>query len=175
MGWKNVKEHYRIDHIVQVRDGIIYIGSSYIHDLITVTIDGQVKQQRGSSNEDINRYLSEMDSDREKLLDLVNAPDAFSASLPVFTYDGGEIIEKQCEAYGWPNVTHDGMLMYENMFSADRNQVIEWAKRESELGVKFANQQIEELRKKITEAESWKAESIADLEKLNRLAVEIER
>jgi len=40
MGWKNLKEHFRIGHIVQCRDGVILIGSGYVSDLIKVSLDG---------------------------------------------------------------------------------------------------------------------------------------
>ena len=53
-------------------------------------------------------------------------------SLPVYTYEGGEIIEHKCEAYGWPNLTDDGQVMYNNKFSSDRNEVVRWAKENAE-------------------------------------------
>jgi len=41
MGWKNVKEHYRIGHSVQVTEQGVCIGSPYVHNLIVVGLDGR--------------------------------------------------------------------------------------------------------------------------------------
>lgn len=43
MSWKNVKEHYRIGHIVQIREGKMRIGSPYVSDLLSVSFDGVVE------------------------------------------------------------------------------------------------------------------------------------
>src|ERR1043166_9084890 len=105
MGWKNVKESYGIVHTVQVTDKGICIGSPYIHDLIVIGLDGAVKKRDyGYGNQDLKRYMQEFDADPDKLKRLVLSDDHFAASVTVFTYDGGEFVEKLCEAPGWPNV-----------------------------------------------------------------------
>lgn len=139
MGWKAVKEHYRIDHDVQVVAGKgICIGSAYVHDLITVSLSGEVRPgrivRRGEPGK-LGRYMDEMDADPAKLRELIEQPDHFERSIQVFTYDGAEIIECACEELGWPNVTHDGRMMYENMFSADRAEVVEWAISNARAGI----------------------------------------
>ena len=45
MGWKNIKEHYRIGHAVQVTDAGICIGSPYIHNIIIIGVDGTLKKR----------------------------------------------------------------------------------------------------------------------------------
>lgn len=171
MSWKNIKDHYRIGHTVQIRDGIIAIGSSYVSDLIRVTLDGKLSWGNlgeCSSNADLIRYYKEMSADLDKLRELVTTPDTFAKSLPVFTWEGGEIIEKQCEEYGYPNVTHDGLLQYENTFSPDRQQVIAWAKEDARDGVKYGMENLEReaerfarYSQRLTEAR----ETLAKLEK----------
>jgi hypothetical protein len=138
MGWKNIKEHYRIKHIVCVTEKGICIGSGYVHDILVIGADGTVANPHefGNGNEDLVRYRSEMQADPAKLRQLIETPDTFARSITVFTYDyNGHIIEKQCEELGWPNVTHDGAIMYENTFSADRAQVVEWAKENTAAAV----------------------------------------
>jgi len=169
MSWKNIKDHYKIGHTVQIREGRICIGSAYISDLICVSFDGQVTWGtlgRSSSNDDLCRYYDEMVADLTKVKQLIDEPDTFTASLPVYTYDGGNIIEKQCEAYGYPNITHDGDLMYENTFSDDKNQVIAWAKRNAFLGVKSWKRNIAEAEKALEEKRGYLAREEADLAKL---------
>lgn len=97
-------------------------------------------------NADLMRYQAEMKGDLETLRRLVQHEDTFDNSIPVFTWRGAEIIEKQCEELGWPNVTHDGEMMYENRFSTDQAKVIAWAKRDARIG-------IEHFERRISEAE----------------------
>ena len=168
MSWKNIKDHYRIGHIVQIREGRIAIGSPYIHDLIRVSFDGTVTWGNlgPSKNDDLARYYSEMTADLRKLKELIDAPDNFTASLPVFTYEGGNIIEKQCEAYSYPHITHDGLLMYENTFSADKAQVVAWAKRNAWCGVKQWKRNIQEAEQALEQKRSELAQDEANLAKL---------
>jgi hypothetical protein len=90
MSWKNIKDHYQIGHIVQIREGKITIGSAYVHDLIRITFDGEVSWgSLGPRHEgDLARYHKEMTADPAKLRELIESEDSFTASLPVFTYDG---------------------------------------------------------------------------------------
>lgn len=167
MGWKNVKEHYRIGHIVQVREGDIVIGSPYVSALIAVSPDGTITKYCDCTNEDLTRYLREFEADPTKLRELVAAPDSFTRSLPVFTYDEGQVIEKQCEEFGWPNITHDGCLMYENTFSHDKMKVVQRAKVNCRAGIKLFRERIIEQRKKLSETEGNLARDEAALAKLD--------
>ncbi len=168
MGWKNIKEHYRIGHIVQIREGRICIGTGYVSDLLTVSFEGKVGVGKLgiSGNEDLQRYHAEMTADPDKLKALLTHPDSFTTSLPVYTYDGGEITEKQCEAYDWPNVTHDGCVQYENTFHADKNVVVGWAKRNAEIAVKYGKENLESAEKELAERRDRLAIQEADLAKL---------
>jgi len=128
MGWKNVKTHYRISHIVQVTPEGICIGSGHLPSLIVIGPDGRLlKRYDDRSNDDLLRYQREIDSDLATLKRQVESPDSFEAAVQVYTYRGGEIVDKLCERPGWPNVTHDGLLMYTNMFSEDRDTAVGWA------------------------------------------------
>lgn len=138
MGWKSIKEHYGIDHAVQVVPGKgICIGSPYVHDLLTITDSGEVIVGKLAlrANDKLSHYKEEMDADPAKLRGLLSRADTFERSITVYTFEGSEIIECACEELGWPNVTHDGRMMYENTFSADRSEVVEWAKSNAAAGV----------------------------------------
>ena len=132
MGWKNVKTHYRIEHIVEISDGLLKIGSSFVPGLIEVHPDGTVKWGKlgESENEELKRYYKEMSADKDLLKKLLNSPDVFLRELPVWFYENGELVEKKCEDYGWPNLTYDGLIMYDNVFFKTRNDAVEKAKRE---------------------------------------------
>lgn len=167
MGWKNVKEHYRIGHIVHITDEGLCVGSPYIHNLIVVSMEGKVTSTREAWNDDLRRYLREFDADPEKLRRLIESQDHVSASVPVYTYEGAKIIEKQCEKPGWPNVTHDGCLMYDNTFSENRDTIVERAKRDAASGVSLGERRVSQLRDELAEAERGLAQDRADLVVLN--------
>jgi hypothetical protein len=166
MGWKSIKEHYRVGHSVQVTEQGICIGSPYIHDLIVIGLDGTIKKHSESGNEDLVRYMREFRADPEKLKSLAQAEDIFERSISVYTYDMGTIIEKQCEEPGWPNTTHDGEMMYSNTYSTDRAQVAKWAKQDLEAGIRLLTDGIARDRQKIAEREADLAEYEAALAKL---------
>lgn len=166
MGWKSVKDHYGIKHQVCITPEGICIGSAYIHDIIVINLDGTIKKRYDRENEDLCRYQREMDADLEKLRQLIQAPDTFTVSIPVYTYEGGEIIEKQCEALGYPNVTHDGEMMYENRFSADKEEVTVWAKESATSRIQFWQEQIEEAEKRLAKC---RAGLMAETMNLSRL------
>jgi hypothetical protein len=172
MGWKNVKEHYQIKHQVAVYDGEgICIGSPLCHDLII--IDRWRKTVKHTmtlrGNEDLERYWDEMHADMGLLKDLVASPDIFEKSVMVYTYEGGDILEKFCEEPGWPNVTHDGDMMYENMFSTDRDYIVERARKNAEAKVELGRESLAQLETQLAEKRAWLEKAAADLEKLNAL------
>ncbi len=169
MSWKNVKEHYRIKHQVHVTNEGICIGSPYVHNLIVIGLDGVLKKRReGSGNADLTRYQAEMDADPAMLKQLVMAEDSFDGpGLPVFTYDGGRILEKRCDAYGWPNVTRDGCLMYENTFSSDKATVVGWAKRNASAVVAQLQRRVAEEEQTLQKVRDWLTKEEASLTKLN--------
>jgi len=163
MGWKTLKQHFGITHQVTVEKDCINIGSGYVHDLVVIN----TKTGRAVENSTFSSFLNEhypelKNSPEDKILELISAEDVFLNSLPVYTYtNDGEILEKQCEEFGYPNVTHDGLIMYENTFSEDKNKIIERAKGELEIAVKWAEEGIikakNELAQKHTELDLYKA------------------
>lgn len=167
MSWKNVKEHYGIVHQVQVTDDGICIGSPYVHNIIVIDGEGRIaKEDDRTLNQDLQRYLSDMKADPDKLKQLIDAPDIFAASLPVFTYKGAEIIEKQCEQLGWPNVTHDGQMMYQNMFFADRESALAAARTNCEAAIMLRRMELADQRERLDRIAARLDQLLADAEKL---------
>jgi hypothetical protein len=167
MGWKAVRDHYRIMHDVQVTSAGICIGTGFVHDIIVISLDrGEVVRRWGSGGGEIGRYLDEMDADPFKLAELVVQADIFERSIPVFTYEGGDVIEKQCEELGYPNVTHDGCMQYENTFSPDPGLVRIWAIDSAKAGIKWMAEAVENARRDLDERTDRLNQRKADLEKL---------
>lgn len=157
MGWKAIKEHYAIEHLVQVTSNGICIGSGYVHNLITITATGDLALskivRRGDGQ--LGRYIDDMEADLGQLRALIKKPDTFERSIPVYTYEGADIIECACEELDWPNVTHDGRMMYENTFSADRAQVVEWAIADARAGIENWSQIVDERQKDLEQAQAF--------------------
>lgn len=168
MGWKRLKEHYRIVHRIQVSEGRICIGSDLCHNLIVLSMDGEILKERDwTTNEDLQRYITEFKTDRDTLRRVISEPDVFEQSIPVYTYSGGEIVLKQCEKLGWPNLTHDGDLMYANTYSQDIRFIVTIAKRNALAGIESTKGHIEETRTRLATQEGYLAEYQRDIAMLN--------
>lgn len=169
MGFKTVKEQFRIRHSVHVTEDGICIGSPYISDLIVVGLDGRLKKrhERDGSNDELDRYMREFDADPAKLQQAVAAQDTFTKSLPVYTWSGGEIVETKCEKYGWPNTTHEGRMMYENSFLKSKADAVKAAKKDAACGVKWRREAVEQAEKELAKQRAELARCEADLAKLN--------
>ena len=133
MGWKALKDHYKIKNIVQVRNGAICIGNAHIPDVIIITESGPKWSDRRvpTGYPDLRGYFSDIVADLSVMQDLMNMPDRFDNSLPVFTYIDADVIELRCESYGWPNCTHDGQCMYDNKFFESRISAISACKKDA--------------------------------------------
>jgi hypothetical protein len=169
MGFKALKQFYRIGHSVHVTDEGICIGSPYVHNLIVIGLDGVLKKRhdREGSNDDLDRYMREFDEDPVRLKRIVAAPDAFDRSLPVFTWKGGEIVEAACEEYGWPNVTHQGRMMYENTFFKEKADAVRAAKEDAAAGVKWRLEAVARSERELADQRRELDLSEANLAKLN--------
>lgn len=143
MGWKTLKERYNIEHIVQLRADSICIGSSLIYDLIKVNPKtGKLRLNESFYSKSKDEYPALVNASPEDILDALNASDMFSSDLVVYSYDDSGVTEHLCEEYGYPNVTHDGHLMFENRFTTDRTQAIKWAMKDALAGVKTLGRQV---------------------------------
>jgi len=169
MGWKAVRDHYRIDHIVQVTSDGICIGSPYVHDIIVVKDGKRVHSDYGvrrNLNGELGRIVKEMDADAPKLAELAATEDTFERSIPVYTYEGGSILEKQCEELGYPNVTHDGLIQYENTFSPDAGLVLTWAIDSAKAGVEWRREAVTHAEQMLADAKVSLAQREEDLRQL---------
>ncbi len=170
MGWKAIKEQYQIKHNVHVAEEGICIGSDCLPKIMIIDREGCLVSRDTWSRGDLKRYEVEMDADPALLKRLAATADSFSNAITVYTYNGATIIEKQCETLGWPNVTHDGCLMHENMFSTDRNEVLRWAKRSAARSVKFREQLLKDAEQALFDARSRLAQAEADVASLSEEA-----
>ncbi len=175
MGWKSVKDYYRILHNVAVYpEKGICIGSPYIHDIIIITEDGRIARAWGGPHRgEIARYLKEMAADPAKLAELVAQPDTFERSIPVYTYEGAEIVECACEELGWPNVTHDRRMMHDNTFSADRDQVVKWAAKNARARISAREEHFQQAESRLAETKGYLDEARDQLAAFEAMEAEV--
>ena len=136
MGIKKLKEEFDIQHIVQVsmNNGDIFIGSGYVHDLITIKKDYDIKWSSilsgGGKLENLrDRLISAKENG--KLQEVLDSEDIFNNLKVVFTSKNGKVIKKWCEEFGYPNTTTDGELIYDNTFFQTRQEALKFGKKEA--------------------------------------------
>ena len=168
MGWKRVKDHYQIGYLVHANDkGEVIIGSFHIPRAIIISRNGRITVlYEPSKNSEMALLIERLSAEPEVLAALVQDEDSFAVNLPVYTYRGGALVELKCEALGYPNVTHDGQIQYENTHSADISQVVRWAKECALLRRKSLVEQRARLARKLAEADVEIAAAAADIERL---------
>jgi hypothetical protein len=167
MGWKAIKETFDIGHAVTVSHGKIFIGSMYVHDLATIDLQtGKLLEHQTFQDFVRKAYPKLSEAKPEEILKLIQTPDEFTASIVVYTYEGGSIVEKVCETPGWPNVTHDGEMMYENTFSTDKATVIGWAKRNAAAAVKMTKENVVRAEEELKRVQKSLAVYLANAAKL---------
>lgn len=159
MGWKALKDKFRIRHIVSVTEKGVCIGSGYVLDLAVIEVGtGAIKENLAFPGFISNEYPSLSAASPAEILELINAPDSFEGSIPVYTYEGSQILEKYCEAPGWPNVTHDGCLMYENNFFDNRAAAVAAARLEAGHLLAWASRQVQEAHAELAKRQAQVSE-----------------
>lgn len=160
MGWKTVKQYFDIKHIVHMKDDCLCIGSSYNTEIIKVTKDGNfIKRYTDDkwfmNNLDLIRYENDIERYSELFKQLIDAKDSFDDDIEVFTYDKDyNIIKKYCEKTGYPNITHDGELMYDGAFFTTEEELINHMIDELRRSTKFLQGRIADLLKSVSDSEN---------------------
>ena len=122
MGVLSLQKEYDIKHSVakfnekKYGGEVICIGSAYIHDIIVISMQGEIiKRYDNSSHGNLSRYMLEFESDPDKLKRIVTQEDDFSDfTTTVYITDHNRIRKEFCKEFGWPNITSSGELMYDN-------------------------------------------------------------
>lgn len=152
MGWKALKETLGTDHHIQVTSKGVCIGSGSIYELAVIDPDtGKVRENSTFKGALQSKCPKLLELWPEEIMRLLAKPDHFERSIPVYTYRGGDIIEKQCEQPGWPNNTHDGDMMFENTYSTDKGQVVAWAKRNASAEIDYLEERVANLTRELAQ------------------------
>jgi len=154
MGWKLLKQYFEIKHIVQVEDGQIKIGSGYVSDLALIDMKtGKLTRKLGWERS-LEEYGALLNASPEEILALLNEPDQFERSLPVYIVSDAKVIEETCEVFGYPNLTHSGRLMYENTTFLEREKADQYVLKSLGYRIKTWSERKEQLSDEIAAIEA---------------------
>lgn len=169
MGFKAFKEHFGIEgHIVSVDQGVIHIGSGFVSKLVGIDMQtGAILVNDTFSGFLAQNYPAILNSTNEERLALIQIKDQFSQAIPVYTSCNGHIIEKQCEELGYPNVTHDGEIMFENTHYGNKADAVESARIDLHYRIENYEESVADLEAKLAEKKEKLAESKKILEEFN--------
>ena len=155
-------KHYLNDtkYIVCQNKTNICIGSPYISELIKINKKtlklscAEIYSENGEPNFIIPE-LNEIYYKLKKLVDLgqiqeyLNGDDEIENKLPVYKEEDGEIIKTYTDAYGYPNLTIDGYLMYDNLYFKDKKLCKEYAINSYLRSISYDNEYIQQRLKDI--------------------------
>jgi hypothetical protein len=153
---------------VHNKPDMICIGSPLCSDLISVdkktlnvkyALDtwrkGRESLEEKSNSKGENELLFIWDKLHEliengEINDIINGDDILIIPLPIYTVKDGKLIETFTDAYGYPNVTISGELMYENEYFKTKLEAIKDGIKEYEYFEKHLKEQIIESEKEIS-------------------------
>tara|TARA_Y100000034_G_C6910321_1_gene424386 strand:+ start:10256 stop:10789 length:534 start_codon:yes stop_codon:yes gene_type:complete len=145
MNIKSFKNKFNIKHIVSIKDGKLLIGSPYIPDIVKIDLPTGIIEKEGSSVSFIrDNYPELLNSSPESILKLIEEKESPEDLVDVYTFSDSNIIKKKAEEFGYPNVTTDGELMYDNTFFRSYGEALNQAIKEAEAGIKFLSRSVED-------------------------------
>lgn len=170
MGWKAIRDHYRIEHVVTVHGDGVEIRSPYGGAIARIDGNGRATFETSYRGGGLERIETEITADPDAYRRLLAAEDRFESDVTVYTWRDGEILEKKCEMPGWPNVTHDGELMHENTHSTDREQAVEWALADAEAVATSRAAMVEEAERELERRSARLGDALAALARIKATA-----
>ena len=162
MGWKTFKQAFGLERFqVSISDGKVVIGAGLIPD--RASVDLTTGELTGNNSFDCiflqQHCRALLQSTAEQRLAALHAEDIFDTAITVYSYENNKILEHQCEVLGWPNVTHQGELMYDNLHSPDKALVVSWAKRDTMRRLEAIEQGFEDVKLRLARLEQAKTEA----------------
>lgn len=171
MGWKAVKDHYHISHIVYMAGANLLVGTECVPEMIEVAPDGSLVQEWKShfKTGEIDRIQTAIKADPAKFRELLDQADVFETCIPVFSFQNGGVVEQMCEEFGYPNVTHDGQLMMLNTHFLDEDEAARQGKKSLEANQLTFAEMIVDLEDRLQDIRNLQQAEKDQLERLERL------
>lgn len=102
----------------------------------------------------------------------IDGCDELKNPIPIYSIRDGNLIIKYTEELGWPNITHDGELMYENSFFKTKEEAIKYYIKTTIRGNQYDIERIEDnLKKELEHIKRLREENKPIFEMLKELGV----
>jgi hypothetical protein len=150
-------------YAVMNKEDRICIGSSLCSDLITVNkktlkinyaLDRDGRKNLESRGRDelvfIWDKLQEL-IDNGEIKDIIEGVDVIENPIVVFTVDDGKLISTTTDKTGWPNVTAEGDMMYDNTYFRSKKEAIKYGIAEYTAGLKNSLEWLRDKTKALNE------------------------
>jgi hypothetical protein len=142
----------------------IAVGSPLCHDLIKVdkktlkvnyALDTFHEGRKSLGNEELRFIWDKLHEliENGQIHDVINGKDKIENPLPVFTVDGGQLVESVTDVYGWPNTDDNGICMYENTHFPTKEQAIEYGISEYKAGLEMSLDRVKEKESELRESQ----------------------
>jgi hypothetical protein len=140
---------------VHFKDNSICIGSPMCSDLISLDIKTfKMRYAMDTFNEGPsslkNRELIFISDKLEELIDngninkIIQGQDKLDSPIPVYKIHEGNLIETFTDCYGYPNITIDGILMYDNEYFKTKEEAIQNGIEDNEYLIGSYNSRVKE-------------------------------
>jgi hypothetical protein len=157
----------------------ICVGGPYCDDLISVDmetlemktavhIDRGRAGLRGDELKMIWDKLTEL-IDNGGIKDIIEGGDEIENPLTVYAAQDGELKERVTDEYGWPNVTDDGFLMYENQYFRSKEEAIRRGIADLECQIISSKRLVDEYADKLVKHKDLIKESENRMRELKRM------
>lgn len=170
MGWKSFKEHFKIEHTVHIKEDFLLIGSAYVSDLVSISLKtGQITNNNpyvGGQGFLQEHYPEILKTNPKDILALLKKEDVFRNKIAIYYGKDGEIIETYCEEIGWPNVTYDGQVMYDNTHFTERSEAVKRELSELQSWMEFYKAEIPKKEKELSNLKTKMKSKLSLYEKL---------
>lgn len=166
MGWKLFKETFNVGHIVQVDQNKLYIGSSYIHNIVQIDMNtGEININNSVFSDFLHeKYPEILECKKCDLIKIFKTKDVFEKSIPVYTFEDGDIIKEYSEELGFPNVTHSGNIIHDNTYFKTEKEAVNAAIEAHKNTLDFFLTELDSLTKERERLESKIEDKLSFLE-----------
>lgn len=153
-------------YTVSNHDTYLAIGGPYCHDLLAVDVKTLKIKIALDTFREGRKYLQRSNGEMlfiydtlvkliesNQIQDILIGDDEIENPIDVYTVKNGELIKTQTDKVGWPNLTKEGWLMYDNTFFTNIDDAIDYGIREYTAWKQLHIEQLDELKEKIKERE----------------------
>ena len=144
---RKLKELLQTSYIIQESGDYVYIGSAYIHDIITINkftlkLTGDIRDFK-----ELTRIYNECEKliQNGEMKSIVSNNDNIEGMQKVYVWSNWEgLIETYTDNPKWPNTDYTGRLLYDNTTFINKQEAIEYGIKSLCSAIESWNDQLQE-------------------------------